>query len=308
MSLDDLRAFCTLAETLHFGRAAGQLGMSPSALSRTLQRLEQALGQRLLIRDKRNVSLCPAGELLLAHARRQLDAHAGLLQQLAAEARDPAGQLRIACTVTACHSILPELLARCRRRYPRIALQLVTSDAVEALARLRRGEAHVAVVPEPAQPATLAFAPLAQTPLRVIAPGSEPAISEAATRGGPALQQVPVLLPHSGLERERFTGWLAAHGVTAPQVYAEVNGNEAIIAMVSLGCGLGLVPELVLAASPLRQTVTTPAVAHAPSGYRVGLCAPRRRLDRPALAAFWELACESTAASPGVIGGVQLRE
>lgn len=303
MTLDDCRAFVALADALHFARAARQLSMSPSALTRSVQRLESELGQRLLFRDKRNVALSRAGHVFLSYAQRQLEAHTELREQLAQETEQPTGELRIACTVTACHSILPDLLSRCRARYPGINLQLVTSDAVEALSRLQRGEAHVAVVPEPTDERGLSFAPLSTTPLRVIAPNSDQALQAAAAgtsrptsnraTSSTALAEAPVILPESGLERERFVSWLGARGVQSPRIYAEVNGNEAIIAMVSLGCGLGLVPELVLTGSPLRDTITTPSVPDPPAGYTVGLCAQTRRLQTRALAAFWSLAAPS---------------
>lgn len=284
MIVDDYRAFSVLADTLHFARAAVQLGMSPSALTRTVQRLEDELGQTLLVRDRRNVSLSRAGAIFLEHARRQLDAHGALLERLAEDERDPVGELRIACTVTACHSILPDLLSRCRARYPRIQLQLMTSDAVQARTRLERGEVHVAVVPEP-EPLRpdLSFAPLARTPLRFIAPGG-------AGSGAPDFASDPLILPEAGLERERFDRFLAARGIQQPNVYTEVNGNEAIIAMVSLGCGIGLVPELVLAGSPLRDAITVLQVPDGPPGYTVGLCAKQRSLSQRALAVFWSLA------------------
>lgn len=297
MTLDDCKAFSVLAETLHFARAAKRLSMSPSALTRAVQRLEAELGQPLLLRDKRNVALSRAGHLFLSYAQRQLEAHAELRELLAEEAERPTGELRIACTVTACHSILPALLARCRDRYPGINLQLVTSDAVEALSRLQRREAHVAVVPEPDEDPALSFAPLSETPLILIAPRQDRAMQEAARGDGRALAETPLLLPESGLERTRLLQWLRARGVKAPRIYAEVNGNEAIIAMVSLGCGLGLVPELVLTGSPLRNTITALEVPDPPAGYTVGLCAQTRRLKSRALAAFWSLASPSTLRS-----------
>ena len=109
--------FLHLADTLHFARAAKALHMSPSALTRTIQRLEEELGQPLFQRSKRRVALTRAGEIFRDHARAQLAMHARLMEALATESLAPTGELRIACTVTACHSVLPKLLARCRERY-----------------------------------------------------------------------------------------------------------------------------------------------------------------------------------------------
>jgi LysR family positive regulator for ilvC len=59
--------------------------------------------------------------------------------------------------------------------------------------------------------------------------------------------------------------------------------------MVSLGCGVGVVPELVRAGSPLRAAIAPVHVADPPRGYDVALCAKRRTLARRNVAAFWQL-------------------
>ena len=72
-----------------------------------------------------------------------------------------------------------------------------------------------------------------------------------AKLGGNHWNGLPVILPRRGLERERVDAWLEEQGAH-PDVYAEVDGNEAILALVALGCGVGVVPELVRKDSPLR--------------------------------------------------------
>jgi LysR family transcriptional regulator, positive regulator for ilvC len=244
----------------------------------------------LFVRNKRSVALTRAGEIFREHARAQVDAQARLIEALAIEERAPTGELRIACTVTACHSILPKLLARCRARYPRIHLQLSTSDAARCMQRLEADEVDVAVVPVPDAPdPDLRFIPLARTELSFIAPSTDKALQRRAKDGGAQWNGMPVILPRRGLERERIDAWFEARHVQ-PDIYAEVEGNEAILAMVSLGCGIGIVPELVRQDSPLRNAITAIAVEHPPKGFSVALCTKQRTLQRRTMAAFWELA------------------
>lgn len=292
---EDFRLFLHLAETLHFARSAKALHMSPSALTRAVQRLEQELGQALFQRTKRSVALTRAGEIFRDHARAQLASHARLLEALAAETLAPTGELRIACTVTACHSILPKLLARCRARYPGIHLQLSTSDAVRCMQSLENDEVDVAVVPEPDQPpGELRFVRLAHTELSFIAPASDESLATRAKQGGAHWNGLPVILPRRGLERERIDAWLEPQAAR-PEVYAEVDGNEAILAMVALGCGVGIVPELVRRDSPLRGRIERVEVKRPPRGYHVSLCAKNRTLSRRTAAALWELAPASAS-------------
>jgi len=286
---DRYAAFLHLADTLHFSRTARALHMSPSALTRGIQRLEEQLGQQLLLRDKRKVLLTRAGEIVRDHARSQLSAHTLLMEALAAEQQVPTGELRIACTVTACHSILPKLLAQSRQRFPGVHLQVSTSDATHCLQRLRDDEVDVAVLPVPDTPDPgLRVAPLAHTDLSFIAPASDKALQRRAKRGGASWDGLPMVLPRHGLERERIDAWLAQRSLR-PDIYAEVDGNEAILAMVSLGCGVGIVPELVREGSPLKRAVVRVPVDKPPRGFAVGLCAKQRSLDRRAVAAFWSL-------------------
>jgi LysR family positive regulator for ilvC len=291
----ELSIFLHLADSLHFARTAQALGMSASALTRSIQRLEDELGQPLFQRSKRRVALTRAGEIFRDHARAQVAAHARLLEALATETVTPTGELRLACTVTACHSVLPKLLARCRDRYPGIRLQLSTSDAARCLQALENDEVDFAVVPEPDRaPPDLRFVRLAHTELAFIAPASDADLARRAQQAGGAWDGLPVILPRRGLERQRLDAWLEQQNAR-PQVYAEVDGNEAILAMVALGCGVGVVPELVRKDSPLRGRIAQVPVKHPPRGYHVALCAKERTLSRRTAAVLWELAPAATS-------------
>jgi LysR family positive regulator for ilvC len=290
---DELVAFLHLSESLHFSKSAKALNMSASALTRCIQRIETDLGQPVLERSRRTVTLTRAGEILRDYARANMSSHARLLEALAAEARVPTGELRIACTVTACHSVLPKLLARFRERYPGIHLQLSTSDAARCLQRLENDEVDVAVVPEPDQAAAeLRFVRLAYTELALVAPSMDRELARRAALGGSQWRGLPVILPRRGLDRARIDAWFQARGAE-PEIYAEVEGNEAILAMVALGCGVGIVPELVRKESTLRGRIETVDVARPPRGYYVSLCAKDRTLARRTIAALWELAPSS---------------
>jgi LysR family positive regulator for ilvC len=291
-SQQDFSLFLHLAESLHFARSAKALHVSPSALTRAVQRLEEEIGQPLFQRSRRSVTLTRAGEIFRDHARAQLAAFARLREALATETETPTGELRIACTVTACHSVLPKLLARCRERYPGIHLQLSTSDAARCLQALESDEVDLAVVPEPDRPpADLRFVRLAYTDLAFIAPASTSDLDLArrAKLGGSHWNGLPVILPRRGLERQRIDAWLEQHGAR-PEVYAEVDGNEAILALVALGCGVGVVPELVRKDSPLRGRIEQVDIKRPPRGYHVSLCAKDRTLSRRTAAALWDLA------------------
>ncbi len=88
-----LQQFLNLAETLHFGRAAEAAHVSPSALSRSIRRLEQEAGAELFERDNRRVSLTPAGRLFLDYARSALGDWDAVRNALMARGAELQGEL-----------------------------------------------------------------------------------------------------------------------------------------------------------------------------------------------------------------------
>jgi LysR family transcriptional regulator, positive regulator for ilvC len=311
MDLEDLKTFEHLATSLHFGKSARARGMSPSALTRRIQALEAEVGQPLLVRDQRQVQLSSAGSVFRTYAREQLERWQQLQASLRAEAETPSGELNIACTVTACHTILPTLLSRFRQRYPGITLRLLTQDAAQSRTQLEAGELDLAVIPtEPVAPrksttasaSLLATKVLAHTSLAFIAPRDRTLLDEAwtelssprtraNTRRGVEAFPLPLVAPIGGLERQRLNAWLERRHMRA-RIVAEVRGNEGIIAMVSLGCGIGLVPELVLTHSPLQSTIQVLRELAPPRGYDVSLCVRPKALERRVVAVFWNLTQE----------------
>ena len=83
--------------------------------------------------------------------------------------------------------------------------------------------------------------------------------------------------------------WFDARGVK-PHIYAQVSGNEAIVSMVALGVGVGVVPELVLHNSPMASRVRILNVQPELEPFAVGLCAQSQRLQEPLLQALWQTA------------------
>jgi len=102
--------------------------------------------------------------------------------------------------------------------------------------------------------------------------------------------ELPVVLPASGHARDSVDRWFRRRRIV-PQVYGEVPGSEAILALVSLGCGVGIVPRLVLDESPLRGKLS---VLDADDGgaalgeFRVGVCTQRKKLASPLVRALWD--------------------
>jgi LysR family positive regulator for ilvC len=97
-------------------------------------------------------------------------------------------------------------------------------------------------------------------------------------------RQHSLVLPESGPSKRIVHHWFTEQGIK-PRVYATVAGNEAIVSMVALGCGLGIVPEVVLDNSVISQKVTRIALADI-EAYQLGLCCLQKRATEPAIQAL----------------------
>jgi LysR family positive regulator for ilvC len=294
MNTHDLQHFLTLAERLHFGRASRACNLSPSALTRSIQRLEEEIGKPLFIRDNRNVSLTAAGNRFRDYARRALQDWQTLRESLRKE-NELSGPLSLYASITAVCSLLPDLLETYRSTYPQVQLELRTGAAEQAVDQVLAGEIDLAVAALPERPsAPIEFLPLTKIPLVFIAPRRGEYSDPPRSRGQLDFRRTPLVLPQRGLSRTRLDRWMKQHAVL-PDIRSEVSGNEALIAMVRLGCGIGIVPQLVLEKSPFADEVRILDRAPELAPYSVGLCAARRSLNRPAVRAFWTLA-EKTGA------------
>ena len=287
MDIRELEVFIAVAEQLHFGRASQVCNLSPSALTRTIQRLEEQLGQTLFLRDNRTVQLSASGKRFYAYARQAVQNYADF--QAALNGSQPvSGALSLYASITAVYSILPDLLESFRKTYPDVHLDLKTGAAEKAVAQVEAGEIDIAVAALPdRRSAGIVFLPIMTTPLVFIATRAQ--AEDLHRQDSFNLQQLPLVLPESGLSRRRLEQWLKKNRVI-PNISAEVSGNEAIIPMVHLGGGIGIVPRLVLERSPFREEVVVLGQAPALDPYVVGLCSSKRNLQKSAVQAFWELA------------------
>ncbi len=285
-----LQVFLSVADTLNFSRSSEQLHMSVSAVSRTVSRLEGELGQPLLERDNRRVSLTGAGREFREYARGALADWQRLQRHLGGEG-ELTGEVSLYCSVTASYSVLAPVLERFRAAHPGVDIMLHTGDQADGIGRILEGQDDVAVSGRPERlPARLAFLPLLESPLLFCAPAADCAVREAVyAPGGIDWERVPFIVPERGVTKDMLDAWFAARGIR-PRIYAQVAGHEAIVAMVGLGLGVGIAPELVVQTGGMAASVAPLPVEDGLPPLAIGLCSLQRRLDSPLVQSLWTVA------------------
>lgn len=290
MNLKNLKQFLALADTLHFGRASEECHVSLSALSRNIRQLEEELGVELFKRDNRTVVLTQEGQRFLQYARETYSQWNLIRSELTDKTGQLSGEISIYCSVTASYSFLYELLNRFRQVHPHIEIKLHTGDPDRAIARIQEGIEEITIAAQPDNLSkSLSFKPITQSPLVFIAPAeAQPNLPNSSPQSVEDWQSTPMILSEAGVARSRVDDWLNEQGIT-PNIYAQVAGNEAIVSMVSLGFGIGVVPKIVLDNSPLVERIRILDVQPALKPYEIGLFTLTRSLKNPLIEAFWEL-------------------
>ncbi|HXU81775.1 MAG TPA: LysR substrate-binding domain-containing protein [Polyangia bacterium] len=145
MDLHGLQVFRAVATEKSFSRAASRLGRTQPAISLSVQRLEEELGERLIDRQGREVRLTDAGTLVLDFARRFENLREEMLTAVSERRDNVGGRLTIGANESTTLYLLPHL-ARYRRRYPRVKLQVRRSQSSRIPIELLEGDLELGVI------------------------------------------------------------------------------------------------------------------------------------------------------------------
>jgi LysR family transcriptional regulator, carnitine catabolism transcriptional activator len=160
LSLQQLSAFLTLAETGGFGDAAEALGVSQPALSRTIQQIESRLGARLFDRDTRKLRLTPAGERLEPLARRMLAEYQNAFAEFDDFVAGRQGAVRIAALPSVAAMLLPGTIARFRERQPDVRIHISEDVGRPVHRAVLDGAADIGLATAPPITSDLRYKPL----------------------------------------------------------------------------------------------------------------------------------------------------
>jgi len=241
-----------VAEELHFGRAAHRLRMAQPGLSQQIKSLEQQLGVRLLDRTSRQVTLTPAGSLLLGEGRRLLAQAERTADQVRRAGLGQVGRISVAAIGSATYDVIPHLVREHRRRFPDVEVLLREMSTPAQVHALRDGEIDVGFLRLPADIDELVAHVVREERMALMLPESHP------------LAELPEV-PLRALARERLIVFPAAPRPSwadtviaacreagfEPNVAQEAMESATVVSFVAAGIGVAPVPEgLLLLARP----------------------------------------------------------
>lgn len=290
MEFQSLKLFLDIAQNRSFIRTAEKNHLSPSALSRHIQRMEEQLGQPLFLRDNRQVHLTEAGEKFLHFAEKSWGEWQALQQHFSPKDIALEGELKLFCSVTASYSHLPKILAKFRQQYPKIEIKLSTGDPAKALSTIQSLQADISLAGKPEiLPNNIVFHSIDDITLSLIVPRIACTATHLLQQKPIDWQNIPFILPVEGPARKRIDAWFKLQKIKQPKIYASVEGHEAILPMVAVGCGVALLPDVVVKHSPVSNQVSYFHLDQPIHAFELGVCVQQRRLQEPIIRAFWSI-------------------
>ena len=244
MDLRQLRYFVTLADTLHFGRAAALLHISQPPLSRQIAALEEELGVLLFKRTSRQVELTAAGRHFHEQARRILASLEAAVRSTQATERGERGALRVAFTMAAAWNVLPPLIRSYGDRYPAVDLQLAEVLPRELNDLLISGQADVGIAFPWQRPPGLEYRGVFAEPLCAVTPAGHPLATKADLAVGDLAGEPFITFPAATAPalHELVIGCCRNHGFE-PRIRLETHLQQTIVNLVAEGLGVSLVPQ-----------------------------------------------------------------
>jgi DNA-binding transcriptional LysR family regulator len=249
---DDLPALVEFARAGSIVGAADRLCRTPSAITRQVQRLEDALGAELLDRSVKPPRLNALGARVLEQARDLLE-RAEALKSLTSPDAEPQGVLRIGIAHPLAILPLTEPTRALSEKYPKLRLRLLSEGNSTLFNRLLAGELDVAVVVLPvgrSAPAPLLTNVVATDRVEIVQAATGNVVGNWKSLGGAPW----VLNPLGCFLRASVTDHLERAGFTA-MIAAEIHNVHLQIAFVQSGHGVGLLPASIVARNNSRDTL-----------------------------------------------------
>jgi DNA-binding transcriptional LysR family regulator len=244
LELRHLRYFVSVAEELHFRKAAEKLHIVQPALSKQISSLEKELGVLLLERDRRHVTLTEAGRVFLEEALEVLAQADGAVSRARAVSRGEVGRLNIGFIQPALADLLPRSLRVFRQHYPGVLLTIGEATSRAAVEKIASRSMHFAFTRLPIEPRPdLSTEVISEEPVLLVVPQDHHLAGRASVRITDLAEEDLILVDRK-VEPELHDYYVSACNTAgfSPRVAHEVNSTWVAIGLAAGGLGIGFAP------------------------------------------------------------------
>ncbi|MQT92513.1 LysR family transcriptional regulator [Pseudomonas helleri] len=259
MEMRHLRCFLTLAEELHFSRAAERLHIEQSPLSRAIKELEEELGAQLFDRNRRGTRLTPAGQVLRKDVYRLFTILEQARENVRSVASGRQGTLRIAVSDGAIEPRMSVWLARCREEEPEVEVQIAEVSLAEQLRGLRDGHFDAGFARADDMGNDIVAHAVWHDPLLLAVPMRHPLLAHAHVPIAEVVRY-PVIACHPGVCEGycRQVGRLLLGLADEPNLVGHATSLDMMLTLVAAGYGVGFVTTAQMVACRHPDVVVRP--------------------------------------------------
>jgi DNA-binding transcriptional LysR family regulator len=244
IDIRQMRYFVTLAETLHFGRAAEQLHITQPPLSRQITALEKELGVKLLERHSRRAGLTRAGQQFLGDARAALLAFDTACRNAKFADKGEIGELSIGFTMHPAYTVMPSLTRQFMAAYPKVDVKLREIAPDNLADDTLSGQFDVALAFAPGPMTGLEIQPIVRERLCLALPQNHPLAKRSSIDAHQLKNEPLIVTPAQATPslRKAISDYCGEAGF-APTIRLETLFQQTIVSLVAETLGVAIVPE-----------------------------------------------------------------
>ena len=247
VDLPDLQALCVLARCGSFTEAAQVLALTPSALSRRIAKVEDAVGGRLVERTTRSMGFTMLGQRLVERMAPLLEMLDGCLVDASNMAAGRQGRLSVGCIATLAQSVFPLALQQFRARYPEVRISLRDSHGAQVRHAVLERSVKFGLTPLWESHEELVAEPVAQDAYRLVCAADHPLADRKVLQWRELARWKVLSFNPDSATRQQIDGVLRAEGISLPW-FDEVDSLSTLMGHVECGDVVTVLPAMAIGA------------------------------------------------------------
>ena len=249
-----LKYLIAVSNNLHFGKAAKDCYVSQSTLSSGIQELEKLLNIKLIERTKRNVLLTPLGKQISESAQKIILEMNNVLDSAKSAQESLTGETKLGIIPTIAPYLLPNIMPRIKKKFPKLDLRLVEDQTAKILAMLYQGNLDIAIIAKPYKTEKLVVKNLKKDYFYVALPFNSPLAKDNKNNlNSHEINKSNMLLLDEGhCLREHALQSCDAKTIKNVDAF-KATSLLTLVQMVANGTGITLIPELIINSQMLKR-------------------------------------------------------